>query len=61
MLVQSLKLVRLRKHTQTLDARLRIKQSLPSNPSREDLQFLGAHNSEKLETVQVLMSFTRRC
>jgi hypothetical protein len=51
MLVQSLGLVRLRTHTETLDARLRIKQALPTNPSRDDLQFLGARESEEFATV----------
>jgi hypothetical protein len=51
MSLQSLGLVRLRTHTQSLDARLRIRQAPPSNPSRDDLQFLRAHNSEELNTV----------
>jgi hypothetical protein len=46
MLVSTLGLARLRTSTQTLDARLRIKQFLPSDPSRDDLQFLGAMKPE---------------
>lgn len=35
-------LKRMSTHTQTADARLRIKQELPSKPDREQLQWIGA-------------------
>ena len=45
MVVQTLGTGRLSTHTATLDARLRIKQSLPNNPTQDDLRYLGASNS----------------
>jgi hypothetical protein len=46
----TLGLKRMSTHTQTVDARLRIKQALPSKPDREQLQWIGSQPAAEVAT-----------
>lgn len=50
MLVHTLGTGRLSTHTATLDARLRIKQSLPNSPTEDDLRYLAAQRPANTAT-----------